>query len=397
MLDPFEIKQLLHDIENDRVERTISTTNTDKFCEAICAFANDLPNHGKPGYLIIGADDNGKPIDLKVSDQLLQNLAAIRSDGNILPLPVLNVEKVTLEEGELAVVKVQPSKIPPHRYKGRIYIRIGPRRAIATPEEERLLNEKREAGAHSFDALPAYEASLEDLSLMQFQAYREIAVDAEIIAANNRSLDIQMASLGFYDTRAKKPTYAGLITFGKNPRNLLRGNYIQYLKFNSSGIDELPTDQKEISGDLLSVLKELDIIISANITTSIGYISLTREKLLYDFPPLAIRELLYNAIMHRDYQSTAPVRFYWFSDRIEIVNPGGLFGAVQMETLGTINDYRNPIIAEVMKTLGYVNKFGYGIQRARAVLEANGNPSATFSLLSDNKVFSVCIPIRQQE
>ena len=54
-----EIRALLNDLENDRVERTISTTNTDKFGQAICAFANDLPNSRKKGYLLIGANDDG--------------------------------------------------------------------------------------------------------------------------------------------------------------------------------------------------------------------------------------------------------------------------------------------------------------------------------------------------
>ena len=54
-----EIRALLNDLESDREERTISTTNTDKFGQAICAFANDLPDHRLPGYLFLGVDDDG--------------------------------------------------------------------------------------------------------------------------------------------------------------------------------------------------------------------------------------------------------------------------------------------------------------------------------------------------
>jgi hypothetical protein len=95
---------------------------------------------------------------------------------------------------------------------------------------------------------------------------------------------------------------------------------------------------------------------------------------------MAIRELLMNAVMHRDYESNAPIRFYWFSDRIEIQNPGGLYGAVTPETFPNQNDYRNPKIAEAMKTLGYVNRFGRGIARAQRFLEENGNPQAEFDV-----------------
>ena len=71
MLSKEELVSLLESTETSRVERTVSTGNMDKFCEAICAFANDMPNSRKPGYLIIGADDNGRISGLKVDDALL--------------------------------------------------------------------------------------------------------------------------------------------------------------------------------------------------------------------------------------------------------------------------------------------------------------------------------------
>jgi len=81
-MDAQDISKMLTDLESDRVERTISTTNTDKFAEAICAFANDFPNNRISGYLIIGAnDETGQPNGLHVTDELLQRLGALRSDG----------------------------------------------------------------------------------------------------------------------------------------------------------------------------------------------------------------------------------------------------------------------------------------------------------------------------
>ena len=91
-----------------------------------------------------------------------------------------------------------------------------------------------------------------------------------------------------------------------------------------------------------------------------------------------------NAVMHRDYQSNAPVTFYWFSDSIEIQNPGGLFGSVTPETFPDQNDYRNPKIAEAMKVLNYVNQFRLGIRQAQGLLQKNGNPSALFTLDQQN-------------
>ena len=126
-----KIQSLLADLENDCVERTISTTDTDKFAKAICAFANDLPDNNCPGYLIIGAWDNGDVYPIHVTDDLLKNVSAIRTDGNIQPQPSMNVQKVSLPEGDVVVAEVYPSQFPPVKYKGRVWIRVGPRKGIA--------------------------------------------------------------------------------------------------------------------------------------------------------------------------------------------------------------------------------------------------------------------------
>ena len=89
MLTGAQLTELLSDLESDRVERTVSEKDTDKFGQAICAFANDFPNHRQPGYLLIGVNDDGSLSGLKVTDQLLQNLGAIRANGNVLPSPAM--------------------------------------------------------------------------------------------------------------------------------------------------------------------------------------------------------------------------------------------------------------------------------------------------------------------
>src|SRR5271166_2394944 len=138
-----ELEQLLDDIESDRAERTESTTDGDKFRQAICAFANDLPDHRDVGVLFVGVNNSGEPTGIAVTDQLLQNLASIRGDGNVLPFPSLDVQKRKLKGQDVAVVLVHPSSAPPVRFKGTIWIRSGPRRWIANPDDERRLNEKR--------------------------------------------------------------------------------------------------------------------------------------------------------------------------------------------------------------------------------------------------------------
>jgi ATP-dependent DNA helicase RecG len=390
MLTEAELSRLLGDIESDRVERTVSTNHTDKFAQAVCAFANDFAHHRQPGYLLVGVKDDGVPSGLAVTDQLLQNLAALRSDGNIQPLPAMTVSRFSLARGDVAVVEVLPSDLPPVRYKGQVWIRVGPRKAIANEQEERILTERRIAYARSFDASPCGEASLHDLALGMFDAYRREALAPEVVEANHRSLEEQLASLRFYDVRRGCPTFAGIVLFGKNPRFFLPGAYVQYLRLPAASLTDVPLDQAEISGDLLSVLRELDARVKAGIHTTLRPVSALRERMVPDYPEWAVRELVMNAIIHRNYDSNTPIRFYWFSDRIEILSPGGLYGEVTPENFPTRNSYRNPIIAEAMKALGYVNRYGYGIARAQRLLRDNGNPPATFEFDNHTVAVRIC-------
>ncbi len=369
------------DLESDRVERTISTTKTDKLCRAICAFCNDFPGRGQPGYLLIGVDDAGKPSGLEVTDRLLQNLGALRSNGNIQPLPAMIVSRVALPEGDVAVVEVLPSDMPPVRYDGRIHIRVGPRRAIASEQEERILTERRVSAARTFDLTPCHGAGIEDLAAELFTAgYRPRAVSAEVIEENSRPLERQLAALRLFDLHAQAPTHAGILLFGKGSRAWLPGAYVQFLRVDGTSLADEIIDEQEVGGDLLSLLRQLDLLTGVQVRQRPVAVSALREQTARDYPAPAVRELLLNAVMHRCYQSNGPVRFYWFSDRIEIQSPGGLFGEVKPDNFPEHNDYRNPVVAEAMKVLGYVNKFGRGIIKAQAQLAANGNPPAEFLL-----------------
>jgi ATP-dependent DNA helicase RecG len=128
------------------------------------------------------------------------------------------------------------------------------------------------------------------------------------------------------------------------------------------------------------MLREMDAFLRTVFPKKPVAISELQEKTISPYPSEAVRELLMNAVMHRDYRSNAPVTVYWFEDRIEIQNPGGLYGAVTPETFPNQNDYRNPKIAEAMKNLGYVNQFRRGIARAQRFLKENGNPEAEFQV-----------------
>jgi ATP-dependent DNA helicase RecG len=380
-MTPEELKNLIANGEADRVEMTRSTTDTDKFREAICSFSNDMAGRGLPGYLLIGVDEKDPAFRLPITDELLQQFASYRSDGQIMPLPVMNVSRMPHPNGggEILVVEVHPHDLPPVRYKGRTHIRIGPRKDVASEAEERVLIERRTAHFRTFDATPCPEGDLNRLDLETFrQTYRPQAIAAEVIAANHRDVPEQLAALRFFNLKRNCPTNAGMLVFAFDPLDIFPGAKVQFVQFDGPQLSDQVLAAKSFTGNLITVLAELDSFLKGRFTQKPVSVSSLREQAVFDYPPEAVRELLMNAVLHRDYQSTSPLRFYQFSDRIEIQNPGGLYGEASPENFPRVNAYRNPIIAEAMHTLGYVNRFGRGIARAQRALADNGSPAATF-------------------
>lgn len=359
------------------MEKTISRNDADKFGEAICSFANDLPNHVQPGYLLVGVNDDGSRAGMSIDDQQLQTLLSFRTDGRIVPPPALTVAKFSYQDGDVAVVEVQPHFLPPVRYKGKLCIRVGPRKGTANEAEERILTGKRSAFARSFDVLPCKGSTLDDISIELFKLrYLPSAIDADTLVENSRELKLQLASLKFFDIKEDCPTYAGILMFGTNPRFYIPGGFVQYVRF--TGEDEASDFEFEhrFDGDLTTQLGQMEEFIKANI------VKLVLPELGGDYvasyPLRALKELLYNAVIHKDYESNAPIKFYEFSDRIEISNAGGLYGKARPENFPNENDYRNPALSEAIKNLGYVNGFNVGVKAALAALQKNGNPAPEF-------------------
>jgi ATP-dependent DNA helicase RecG len=383
-MDDQALEQLFQDLESDRVERKASDADRNKIRQAVCAFANDLPNHRQPGVIFIGVNDDGSCASLSITDDLLLRLAEMRSDGNILPFPVLTVGKKTIDGCDVVAVVVEPSDAPPVRFHGRVWIRVGPRRASATAEEERRLNEKRRAGDLPFDLRPMPSATMTDLNLNVFQqSYLSFVLAPEVLEENQRSLPQQLASVRFTTPEPEScPTVLGLLVVGNDPTQFIPGSYVQFLRIDGTELGDPIKDQKEVNGTIIDILRMLDDLLQINISVASDITSAAIEIQQPDYPIEALRQLARNAILHRIYDVTnAPVKVYWFSDRIEIINPGGLFGQVTRDNFGKgATDYRNPHLAGVMKDLGYVQRFGYGIPTAKRALVKNGNPPPEFLL-----------------
>ena len=384
------LEVLLADIESDRVERKESISDTRRIRQAICAFANDMPNHKKPGVLFIGAKNNGACANVTITEQLLLTLSDMRSAGNILPFPVMTVQKRTLKGCAMAVVIVEPSNSPPVRFNGRIWIRVGPRRDTATADEERRLHEKRRHRDLPFDIQPLPSAPMNSLDAFLFRrVYLPTTVAPEILEENQRDFMHQLLATKLaHPGPPVCPTVLGELTVGKDPTDWIPGAYVHLLRVDGDSLGDPVQSDHPLRLPMPDLLRELETLLKINVHSAVDMTSGAVEIRKPDYPLVALQQIVRNAILHRSYEQTnAPVRIYWFHDRVEVYNPGGPFGHVTRKNFGQPGacDYRNPNLAAVLKELGYVQQFGFGISMARKAMEKNGNPPLEF-LVDDTHV-----------
>lgn len=203
-----------------------------------------------------------------------------------------------------------------------------------------------------------------------------------MLAENHRSYEERLSACRMIEAVATAtPTVLGVMVLGNHPRQLLPCSYAQFLRFNGADLAAQIIDEATIDGRVSKIIERIDDKLKAHISTRVDFVSQDKEIRQSDYPLSALQQLIRNAIMHRSYEAThAPVRIDWFEDRIEILNPGGPYGLVNSENFGLagITDYRNPHLAEAMKVLGFVQRFGVGISTARRLLAENGNPPLQF-------------------
>ena len=390
MKDPYshaELAAMLADVESDLAERkeTFDGDAPNTVRQAICAFANDLPNHRRAGVVFVGVRDDGAPTGLEVNDALLLKLAHCKTDGNILPLPTMSVRKHTFGSCDVAVVSVTPADSPPVRYRGRIWTRVGPRRAIASAQDERILNEKRRHGDMPFDTRPLHAATLADLDLRRFEfLYLPEAFSADVLQKNDRTMEERLAATKMtVSAEEPTPTVLGVLVLGRRPTNFLPGAYIQFLRIDGEERSDPILDSVGIKGPLDEVMSSLDATLRAHVRTSVEVGTARTEIRRSTYPLAALQELTRNAVLHRSYESgNSPIQVYWFDKHIEIINPGGAYGDITPSNFGEpgLVAYRNPNLADAMRVTGLVQRYGIGIPLVRRELRANQQPPPEYQV-----------------
>lgn len=235
-----------------------------------------------------------------------------------------------------------------------------------------------------FDSRPVPGSSLADLDTYTFTAVLLPALlPRDVLAENERTTEQRLAALRL-TSQDSVPTAAGLLATGVDPLAFVPGAYVQFLRLDGDELDAPIKDEKRLDGTLLDVLRQLDEVLELNITTAVDFTSRRQEERTADYPLVALQQVARNAVMHRSYEHTAsPVRITWYSDRVEVISPGGPYGIVSADNfdLPGVTDYRNPALADLLRGLGYVQRFGMGLPSTHRSLKANGNPPPEFIVM----------------
>ncbi len=157
-------------------------------------------------------------------------------------------------------------------------------------------------------------------------------------------------------------TYAALLLFGCHPQQWLPNATILAGRF--PGVALAGTYiKRDISGSLPEQLRQSEEFIRTNLKTTVRLVGLKHQECL-EYPFEAVRELLVNAVAHRDYNLQGDnIHLNIFSDRLEISSPGTLPGPVTLKNLLEARFSRNAVISQVLSDLGYVERLGYGLDR----------------------------------
>ena len=339
--------------------------------ETACAFANA---HG--GYIVLGVDNTGNPTKTQLRTEALrdyENRIATATEPSV----AVDSEKTVFRNTQVIVLKVLENPLKPVAYKGRSFIRKGSVNHQMTPSEIAECHLKS-TGA-SMDAVIMPGVTRDDLDMDAVRRYMKKAVKEKRRNFSNDDDPWDILKKLEWVKSETEITRAAYLLFAKEPQIKFPQAIIHAGAFKDDGCYIL--DSRDIDGNIQDQVDETLVFIKRNIRQSIVVSAKAEHDRFWEYPIEALRETITNAICHRDYSSNGPIQFYQYDDRIEILNHGGLYGRATIDNFPYVNDYRNLVIAEAMKVLGYVNRQSRGVFRVQEDLKENenGEPQYDFS------------------
>jgi ATP-dependent DNA helicase RecG len=312
-----------------------------------------------------GVSDIEKAIELTFQ-------AALRVD----PALVLPVPRVHLVGGSNPVqilwITVSPGLPNVYSLDGSYLGREG-RQTNPLPAR-RLRQLLIERGAIQLEMIAPPQATLEDLDPQQIDAYLDtLNRSGGFLKGAGRDVGWEILSQRGCLKRVNgdlRPTYAALLLFGRYPQQWLPNATILAAHFPGVAFSDRFVKQ-DINGTLPEQLQQAETFVQANLRTVVRLAGLTRQE-GPEYPFEAVRELLVNAIAHRDYSLQGDnIHLNIFSDRLEVQSPGRLPGPVTLDNLLEARFSRNAVIVQVLSDMGFIERLGYGLDRVVTVLRQN--------------------------
>jgi ATP-dependent DNA helicase RecG len=345
--------QLIKNGRSTRADWFSEQAPLDSIATTMAAMAN---SHG--GTLLLGivgqtASMVGVRDTESVIDRILQ--AALSIDPPlIIPLP-----RVLHLSGK-AIVSVQVPQGMPHVYSvdGR-YLHRQEIENVALPSRDlrRLIIERGEA---SFETEFARGASLDDIDWDKARAY--VTSLKGIGEASVEQVLVKRGCLTYQDEQLR-PTNAGILLFGKDPQLHIRGADITAARFPGETMSD-SFSRQDIMGTLPDQIRRAEMFLVDYLRKGIQLGTTMARDESFEYPMEAARELVVNAVAHRDYSIKGDgIRLFLFSNRMEVTSPGGLPGPVTIANIKDERFSRNPAIVQVLSDMGFIERLGYGVDR----------------------------------
>jgi len=350
-------------------------------------FPEDAPVSRLAGTLVGMANSRGGTVVLGIAprsaeviglvdpeaalDRVFQ--AALLSDPPlVLPIPQRVQVKASNQLPPRVVLAVTVPRGLPHVYSldGRYLGRQGGQTNPLPARQLRHLLIER--GVVQLESRIPIDASLDDLDPAQIQTYMDHVNQAGLMPGNlsPEQLLLRRGCLKRVEGNLQ-PTYAALLLFGKYPQQWLPNATILAGRFPGLTLADVYLKQ-DITGTLPEQLRRAETFVQSNVNSVVRIVGLMHQE-VREYPYDAVRELLVNAVAHRDYnQQGDNIHLFIFADRLEVHSPGGLPGPVTLQNLLEARFARNAVITQVLSDLGFVERLGYGLDRVMESMRQAG-------------------------
>ena len=340
-----DLEDILKLGESDRVE--FKRTFGKEVIISLAAFANT-----EGGKVVVGVENSGKPTGISIgpeTEQQYLNEVKVATYPQIMP----HLTQYEIDHKTVLVFEINEYPVKPVSYKNRYYKRVKNSNHLLALDE--IIDLRQQSLNVSYDAYPLEEnpASLDSSLMTRFME------TAGATGRVNLRDDLFTNLLKLRLIQKGKPTLAAMLLFGNHGYAIHAGRF----KSPETIIDDFYT-----KAPLPRALEEVMVFIKKHINLSFHFDGSLQRKERWQYPLEAIRELLLNAVVHRDYKNASDIVIKIFDERMLITSPGRLFGKLTIADLKR-DDYsssiRNKLLAEAFYLTGDIEKYGTGFIRIR--------------------------------